>query len=69
MTTQARGEREAYAPQGDVMLYVNKQLMSCDCGCNVFRHVDNDASRYRCNACAATYAGVRIPSPITWNRA
>lgn len=33
-----------------------QKYMRCDCGCNVFRKIENKPrSRYKCNSCFATY--------------
>lgn len=52
-----RDADEAETRPADKMLYVAGRTESfrCECGCNVFRQLVADESRYRCNGCGAVY--------------
>ncbi len=40
----------------DSMIYINGKNQRCECGCNVFRKLLTDPSKYKCNACRAIYS-------------
>ena len=44
----------------DKMLYIggSKTSFRCGCGCNVFRALKADPSRYKCNGCRSIWKGV-----------
>lgn len=53
-------EEEDAVEDGEVMVMVGGASHRCDCGCNVFRRLKRDATRYRCNGCRATWAATAV---------
>lgn len=41
--------------EGCHILKVAGKPFRCECGCNVFKHLSVDRTRYKCNACDAIY--------------
>lgn len=44
-------------PRESCMPRVNGKPFRCECGCNVFKELDN--LQYRCNACSSVYQGYK----------
>lgn len=41
----------------DTMVKIGGKCFYCHCGCNVFRKLKSDNSRYVCNSCGELYQG------------
>ena len=48
-------DRKAWDKNPNATLKINGKSFRCECGCNVFGHVDYDKNRYSCNSCKATF--------------
>ena len=41
----------------DIMVKIDGKFFRCHCGCNVFRKLKSNASKYVCNSCEEVYTG------------
>jgi hypothetical protein len=59
MTTPTTEQEEPQVEGSDTMIFLTGRDRSfrCDCGGNVFRRFVDNAKRFKCNSCAATYTG------------
>jgi hypothetical protein len=39
----------------DSFCMINGKAFRCECGCNVFRALQRDTTKYKCNACEEIY--------------
>jgi hypothetical protein len=48
-------EIDAETVNEDSFVMINKKSFRCECGCNVFRKLVVDKTKYKCNACEIVY--------------
>lgn len=54
MAKMTKEEIDKHNENPNILLTVNGKKFRCQCGCNVFHHIDDDAV-FICNSCDSEY--------------